>query len=388
MAKKVMLRKILRHAFPGMQDPEADLMIQSGKVMNYPAKTCLCKEGALEDTFYILLEGEVQVTKTINDSEERLMKVLCQGDFFGEMAIIHAAPRAASVTTSTPVTVLEIQKEAFSALLERTSSMSIAMVREVSRRLRENDAMAIDDLREKARELAEAYQQLAEQDFARREFLTTIAHELRTPLMAANGFLQIIRTGKLQGEALQSALDTVGRNLQEIITLTNDILFLQEMELILSEFTPTDVGGVVSSCVDLQRERAELNNVDISLSVASGRLTLPGDAKSLGRAINAILDNAIKFSPEGGEVKVEVGQTPEEVWIRIQDRGVGIPASVLPKVFDRFFHLDEVGGHLFRGAGLGLSIARQVIQQHHGTIEVDSQLGIGSTFTIHLRRPG
>ena len=81
---------------------------------------------------------------------------------------------------------------------------------------------------------------------------------------------------------------------------------------------------------------------------------------------------------------VEVGQRDGAVWVRIEDHGVGIPPEALPQIFDRFFHLDQVGGHLFRGVGLGLSVARAVIEQHHGRIEVRSTLGQGSVFTVWL----
>ena len=135
------------------------------------------------------------------------------------------------MVTTENTTVLEIYKEDFTRLVERSSIVSLAMAREVSRRLTQNDTMAIEDLRLKAKELAEAYQQLTEQEYARSEFLSTIAHELRTPLTTTNGFLQIIRMGMLQGEALNSALDLMARNLDDITKLTNDILFMQEMEL-------------------------------------------------------------------------------------------------------------------------------------------------------------
>ena len=360
-------------------------MIQAGKIQEYSPQVCLTCEGAYETTFFILMEGEVQVTKTFNDDEDRLLKILKPGDFFGEMAIIHDAPRAATITTLTPVVVLEIEKEAFSDLLEHSSSMSVAMVREVSRRLRENDDMAIEDLRLKARELADAYYRLSQQDQARRQFLTTIAHELRTPLMAANGFLHMIRSGSLQGSALTSALDTVARNLQEITTLTNDILFLQEMELILPEFQPTDLGRVVAGVVENYRQKAESSRVGLGLQIDPGRLTVLADSKSLARALSAVIDNAIKFSPSGGDVLVSVGQAGEWICVTVSDHGVGIPDDTLPLIFDRFFHLDQVEGHLFRGAGLGLSIARQVIEQHHGSITAESQLGAGSRFTIYLK---
>ncbi|HPH96392.1 MAG TPA: cyclic nucleotide-binding domain-containing protein [Anaerolineaceae bacterium] len=374
----------LRQAFPGITESEAREMVNSGTIKTIPPETIICHEGALENTFYIILSGEVKVTKKMGESEERLMKTLHSGDFFGEMAIIHNAPRAATVSSITETVVVELVKDTFTRLLEGSSIMSLSMVREVSRRLRENDEMAIGDLRLKARQLAEAYQQLAEQDFARREFLTTIAHELRTPLMAANGFLQVVRSGMLKGEALNSAMDTIARNLLDITSLVNDILFLQEMDLILPEFQPTDIGAVVAATVERQRERASRNHVGLQLNIVPDLPPVQADAKSLERAFTAILDNSIKFSPDGGEVLIEVTTTPSCVTVTFCDHGVGIPPENLDKIFNRFFHVDKIGNYLFRGAGLGLSIARQVIEQHSGEILVQSVLGSGSTFSVIL----
>lgn len=377
-------REIIQYAFPGIRVTEAEELAKSGKINTYPVGSVLCHEDAIEDTFYILLEGDVNVTKLISTAEARLLKSLGPGDFFGEMALIHNAPRAATITTVTPVTVLEINKETFGNLLEKNSSVSLAMVKEVSRRLRENDAMAIEDLRLKARELADAYQQLAELEYARSEFLTTIAHELRTPLTAASGFLQIVRLGIVQGDALNSALETISRNIQEIISLVNNILFLQEMDMILPEFQPTDIGAVVASAVEQQRSHASRNQVGFTINIAPDIRPIQANAPALERAISAILDNAIKFSPDGGEVQVIAGCEKGRVLVSISDHGVGIPEDALPHIFDRFFHIELIGGRLFRGVGLGLSIARQVIEQHGGKIEVQSHLGQGSTFRIIL----
>jgi signal transduction histidine kinase len=83
-------------------------------------------------------------------------------------------------------------------------------------------------------------------------------------------------------------------------------------------------------------------------------------------------------------VIVEIGRDSAQIWVKIQDQGVGILEEVKTRIFDRFYHLDEIGGHMFRGAGIGLSITRQVIEQHHGRITVQGKLGEGSTFTIFL----
>lgn len=378
------LIQTLQTAFPGLQQNEAQRIVQSGQVHSFPANTTLCHEGAYETAFYIILDGQVVVTKVINASETRVLKHLSSGDFFGEMAIIHNAPRAATVSTSQPTTVLVLEKEAFSILLEKSSSISLAMVREVSRRLRENDEMAIEDLREKAKELAQAYQQLAELEVARNEFLTVLAHELRTPLMAANGYLQMIQTGILQEGDLQSAIEVIGHHIQDITSLVNNLLFLQEMNLILPDLKPNNLIPIIKNAVEPYRQIASKSNLNLTLSLPSQELIVRAFPKALERAIAAILDNAIKFSKPGGNVDVIVLQNNHCCQIKIIDQGVGISPEVMPRIYDRFFHTDRIGDNLYRGIGLGLSIAREVIQQHNGTIEATSIPGLGSEFTVTL----
>ncbi len=109
-----------------------------------------------------------------------------------------------------------------------------------------------------------------------------------------------------------------------------------------------------------------------------------GDARSLERACAAILDNAIKFSQTGDRVRISAKAEPESVCIVFRDQGVGIPEEVLPRIFDRFFHIDQIEGRLYRGVGLGLSIARQVIEQHQGSIQVTSVLSQGTVVSLHL----
>lgn len=379
-----LLRRAITKAFPGIPEAEAQRLIGSGQVNNYPPGLALCQEGEVENVFYVILDGEVRVTKQINKSDEKLLKFLRPGEFFGEMGLIHDAPRAATVTSITDVSVLEIDKESFKNVLQQISTVSVAMVREVSRRLRENDEMAIEDLRQKAGELADAYQQLAELELARREFLTTIAHELRTPLTSANGYVQAIKMGIVPQDGLPDALETVSNNLQRIIDLTNDILFLQEMDLIFSEFEPIDIMQLIEAVVKSEKGFAEESGVSIFLSVPDDLPNIPGDFQSLERAIQAILNNAIKFSLEGGEVKIEVRPVENGLAISVSDPGIGISAEDLNHIFTRFWRTEEYNGHLFGGVGLGLSIAKQVIEQHGGSIRVNSMVGEGSEFILQL----
>lgn len=377
--------RIIPKAFPGIKPEEVEELISHSQVHSYKSGSVLCRENEIENTFYMILEGEVEVTKSINQSEERLLQTLAPGDFFGEMGIIHNAPRAATVTAKTYLVVLELDKDSFDNVLKRSSSIALAMVHEISNRLRENDEMAIEDLRMRARELAQAYQKLAEQEVARREFLTNVAHELRTPLMAASGYLQILQQGRmLNQEQLTNALDTVSRNVQQIVTLVNDILFLQEMDLVLPDFQPVVMGELASTVLERYKSQAAARNIHLSLTEDRKLSPVLGDVKSLERALTALVDNAIKFSPNGGDVEIRLKKGNHQVFVTVEDHGIGISPNTRPRIFDRFYHLEKENDDLFGGVGLGLAITRQVIQQHKGTLDVESEHGKGSTFTMCL----
>ena len=378
--------RVIPRAFPGIKPDEIEELISNSQVRSYTPGAILCRENEIEDRFYMILEGEVEVTKSINNTESRLLKTLSPGDFFGEMALIHNAPRAANVIAKTELTTLELDKSAFDRVLQKSTSIAMAMVSEISNRLRQNDQLAVDDLRMRASELAEAYQKLAEQELARREFLTNIAHELRTPLMVASGNLQILQKGILKGEQLAAGIDTVSRNVQQIATLVNDILFLQEMDLVLPDFQAVNMSEVAYSVVGKYAASAHDHGVGLRLTPNSSLPPVWGDAKSLERALMGLIDNAIKFSPRGGDVKISLSANGENVLVAVEDHGIGISKENLPRVFDRFYHLDRSGDDLFAGIGLGLAITRQVIEQHQGRPDVVSTPGKGSTFTMTLKK--
>ncbi len=380
--------RIIPRAFPGITPSEVEELISKCKINSYPAGTVLCHENQVERTFYMILEGEAEVSKVVNNTQTRLFKTLTVGDFFGEMALIHNAPRAATVAARTQLVVLELDEAGFDQVLQHSSSVALAMVREISSRLRQNDEMAVEDLRMRAGELADAYQKLAEQELARREFLSRVAHELRTPLMAANGYLQILQKGFLAGDKLNDAINTVSRNVGQIVDLVNDVLFLQEIELVLPEFQPVDMLALARLVMNRYDDKARDRNISIKLKGDQHPPQITGDAKSLERALVALIDNAIKFSPRGGDVEICFTPRDRDLMIAITDHGIGISPTALPRVFDRFYHLDKSGDDLFGGLGIGLAITQQVIQQHHGTITVESKQGRGTTFTMALPRWG
>ncbi len=292
MAPNLKPLEIMLQAFPGIPRDEANELISVGEIRKFPANTILCHENAIASTFYIILEGSVKVTKMMDANQERMLKTLGAGDFFGEMALIHDAPRAATVTTVTPVTVIEIRKDGFDNLMQRSASLARAMVREVSRRLRENDNMAIEDLRLKLRELALAYQRMVEQDYARNEALSKAAREMRRPMESTFKSLRNLQAQPPQGEDLVGALDGLHANLRKIAVLVNEMLFEQALDPILVDFRPTDLSQVVTNLIDQFTEQAKTKNVRLQANAFSHQPAISADPAALQRALGAIVDNA------------------------------------------------------------------------------------------------
>jgi two-component system sensor histidine kinase MprB len=183
----------------------------------------------------------------------------------------------------------------------------------------------------------------------------------------------------------EKTIDTVARNVHRITTLVNDILFLQEMDLVLPDFQPINLEKLAGKVIKEHRKRAKARGVKLHLDAERRLPTISGDAVSLERALSGLVDNAIKFSPRGGDVDIRIRSQLGLVSLSVQDHGIGISAIDQPRIFDRFHHLEEKDGALFEGIGLGLSITQQVIKQHDGELEVESQEGVGSVFTMKLK---
>jgi two-component system, OmpR family, sensor kinase len=202
--------------------------------------------------------------------------------------------------------------------------------------------------------------------------------------MAAGGYLQLMQRGMVPAADMQVIIDTITRNVHQITSLVNDILFLQEMDLILPKFQAVDMRQVAQVVAEKYQEKAKIKNITLSLLWPHQLPLISGDAKSLERAMTAIVDNAVKFTGEGKKITIDLGQENNHIVVKVIDEGVGIDPEIRPHIFDRFYHLERIGEELFRGIGVGLAITRQVIEQHNGKLEVESEPGQGTTFTIRL----
>jgi signal transduction histidine kinase len=376
--------EILHQVFPGLSEKDLAELASVAKLRNYPPGTILCHEGRAEEVFYVIVSGRAEVSKQIQADMERVLHRPGPGEFFGEIALVQEGPRTASVRTIEPTTVLEIGREAFMSVLQRSASMAVRIMLQVTSRLRDADQRSIADLRRKNVELAQAYAELAAQQKLRSEFLTTVAHELRTPLTAGTGYLQLVNSGAVPPAQASQFLETVSNNLDTVVHLVNNILFLQELELITPEFKPLAISEVVLKAVEEIAKRASEGGLTVNTQIQQKLPQVMGDAGGLSRAIGALLDNAVKFSPAGGEINIRIQANDGAVRIEIGDPGIGFPMEQLEDVCRPFTRVEETGGHLFGGVGLGIPIAKQVVESHGGHIEIESEVNKGSTFTVVL----
>ena len=374
----------LHTAFPDLDDELLTSLALNAREMHAAPGHCIITAGEVGEAFYLILAGRVQISKFLELGTQRLLNELHSGQFFGEMALIEDAPRMASAHALDETELLVIAKQAFRDLLMHSMPASLALMRSVVARFREADRLAIAELREKNRELARAYQQLSETTRRKSEFLTVVSHELRTPLTSIRGYAQLIRTGVIKDDNLPGALDVIVNNTDALVRLINNILFLQELELIPPVLLPLDLGEIINGLVESARPRAAEVGLTFKVQLPPDLPFIAGDRDGLIQAFGALVDNAIKFSPNGGCIQITAEEHARTLALVITDPGVGIPPNELQHIFDRFHHLETNGDHVFGGVGLGLPIAKQVVEQHGGRIDVVSQLWTGSTFTVTL----
>ncbi|MGE5611829.1 MAG: ATP-binding protein [Bacillota bacterium] len=220
----------------------------------------------------------------------------------------------------------------------------------------------------------------------RKEFVANVSHELRTPLSVINGFVETLADGALQDpQRGPQYLATIQRHMQQLINLVNDLLALSRLESQpeLPRRSNVDLSAAVNKVADLLLPAAQ--NKSQTLTVDARPVpAIVGDPDYLERAIANFIDNAIKYTPEGGHISVSTRSDADKVILEVSDNGIGIPQEDLPRLFERFYRVDRSRSRDMGGTGLGLSIVKHIAQVHGGSVNVESTIGKGSTFRLLL----
>jgi signal transduction histidine kinase len=217
------------------------------------------------------------------------------------------------------------------------------------------------------------------------EFVTQVSHELRTPLTSIVGYVDVLveDIDGLPDEALLH-LAAVQRNSARLRVLVDDLLLTASHgEGLQLEVDAVDVAALVSEVIEMNRAAAAERNQDLTL-VLGGRPSVQGDRAQLSGVVTNLVSNALKCSPEGSPVRIEVGQSDGLVSVRVCDRGIGIDEADLDHVFTKFFRTRESQERAIQGIGLGLAIAKAIVDAHGGRLTVASSPGLGSTFEMSL----
>jgi PAS domain S-box-containing protein len=266
---------------------------------------------------------------------------------------------------------------------------TMTVIEDVTERVaREAELQAQVDARTQAlvREKA-AREEAEEANRLKDEFLATVSHELRTPLTSILGWSNMLLAGRLKGEAHDHALEIIHRNAQSQNQLISDLL---DVSRIISgklrlDLRTVELPAIIEAAVEATRPAAEAKGVRLTTELDPHAGPINGDADRLQQVVWNLLTNAIKFTPEEGEVLVKLESAESRVDITVRDSGIGIPDEFLPHIFDRFRQADPGTNRIHGGMGLGLSIVRQLVELHGGTVKAESEgEGKGATFTVSL----
>ena len=221
-----------------------------------------------------------------------------------------------------------------------------------------------------------------------RDFLADVSHELRTPIAALLTFNELLteRAGD-DPQARAEFLDNSRIQLERLDWLAQNLLELSKLDsgLVLLDLRPDDLRAAIESAVEQAGPAARRRAVTLSLSMPDSPLRLRHDPQRIGQVVTNLVGNAIKFTESGGEVAITAHATDDGgAMIEVSDTGVGIEPAELPRIFERFYRGSRANEARGSGSGLGLAIVRSIVDMHHGSVEVSSRLGAGTTFRVAL----
>ncbi len=372
----------LHEVFPDLGDAVIEEVADMIRVQTYPPDTLICKEGAYENEFYLIVDGEVAITKRLTDDQERVLRYSVAGDFFGEMGLIQNAPRSANVRTTKETTVLEFDREVFEHLMALSPVLAWKLVRTTFDRLRANDQMALADLRK-------AYENLTRLDKAKLDFIQIAAHELRTPLTVIQGYADVLRHNEtLQSDpGLAEVVEGIIRGTARLHEIVNGMLDISRIdtETLQVSRVPVLLSGIFA---DLKTEfwaDIQARNLNFEIKQIGDVPYIEADPNLMHKIFYQLISNAIKYTPDGGAVTITYWQTNVEgmgpaVAVEVRDTGIGIDPQHHELIFEKFYQIGEVALHSsgktsFKGGGpgLGLALVKGAVEAHGGMVWVESE---------------
>ena len=219
----------------------------------------------------------------------------------------------------------------------------------------------------------------------RQEFTANVTHELKTPLTSISGYAELIETGLASGEDTVRFARGIHKNANRLLTLINDIIRLSELDSNEEELVTEQLNlyQLAKVCVEMLAPNAEKHRVTISIQGED--CTINGNRMMIEELLYNLCDNAIRYNNENGSVLVDVHPLGEQVVLIVNDTGIGIPKAYQERIFERFYRIDKSRSKSTGGTGLGLAIVKHILEKHDAKLEVDSDIGKGTTMRIYFK---
>jgi len=399
------IKDFLRPLLFGLAEEDLDILSRAAVERSMPAGAIICQEGDPGDAVYFIVQGRVEIVKRLDDESERRLHGAGPGEYFGEMAILQEGARTATVRTVEPTTILEIDQGPFLTVLGRSPSLGVRILVSLTTRLRDADQQSITELRQANEELTRALRQLERLDRTKSDFIRVSAHELRTPVAALLGYVQMMQHNSTVEKApeLQTLVEGVVTSTERLHRIFNSILDLSRLmtngvEVVRSVVSiPVVFNGIRSDFEQAMEKR----NLTLALTGLQNLPLYLGDPDLLYKTFYHLVNNAIKYTPDRGRISVtgRMAEPPELgrcIEVAIEDTGIGIAPQDLDLIFEKFYRTGEVALHssgvtTFKGGGpgLGLAIARGIVLTHGGHIWAESpgydeETCPGSRFVVQL----
>lgn len=221
----------------------------------------------------------------------------------------------------------------------------------------------------------------------RQDFVANVSHELRTPLTSIKGYAETLLDGAMQDkDNAKDFMEIIYRDSDRLAKLIDDLLDLSKIEYgkLKMVFLPIDILEVIKRTIKVLEAQAKRKSICISLNITGGLPKILADETRISQVVLNLLDNAIKYTPDGGKILISASTKDRFVQMDISDTGIGIPENDLPRIFERFYRVDKARSRELGGTGLGLSIVKHIVQAHNGHVWIQSTLGQGSTFSFSI----
>ena len=219
------------------------------------------------------------------------------------------------------------------------------------------------------------------------DFVANVSHELRTPLTSIKGFVETLLDGALtEPETATHFLEIINDETDRMNRLITDLLSLSKIEAERFEInkSPVDLGKLIDNTVSILSPQAKEKDIMINIKIADSLPIVECDRDMVGQLLINLIDNAVKYTPHGGTITISAKPHDQGVKAMVQDTGIGIPTESIHRLFERFYRVDKARSREMGGTGLGLAIVKHILEVHNGSIQVNSRIGEGSTFTFYL----